>query len=447
MLFSGGRALAAPAEAHVISVPAAKALLNYCLPGGVELIFGATDSAGPTGLAADGDLLGIECPQTGGSTEMVLVPYRESDGTVLDVALAEDWLLLSGQIVALAADEPSAWTSEFLEAMATVGPEGLRHLRVVQIGPETPPEAEEALARLAAQTPDVDAIMAEHLAACEDLLALFHPRLIVLKNAAAADLVRLADSGVRDLLITDAEDLDLTAIAGIPSLRSLVLFASSHDGTLRLPRRGSSLERLVVSADDLQAVTHLDAQGALRHLAITVLPERAMRQVARLPHLQGLVVGVADSEGPTSLAALADLRGLTWLGFRGPVGQPDVDRLIAANPGIEVLQFMDCETFTDFSSLRSLGHLRALLCPGSTGPEAGLLAELPHLRLLALGKDEFAPEQAGRLLGLQERMPEGRIAPVRGMCLGSGWLLLLVPLALAAMATFRALGNRRAAAR
>lgn len=444
-LASGSAAPPAPGEPAIVSIPAAKGFLNYSFGPGVDLVFGATDVTGPTGLATAGDLLGIECPQSGSDSAMVLVPYREADGTCLDVALAGDWFLLAGRIVALAEDSNEAWAEAFLEATASVGTEGLRDLRVVRLAPPLAPALQAALAALAEQAAGIDMAVVTDVHACADLLARFRPRTVLIEHASADDLEDLAGAPVHSLFLAEPETLDLSVLARLPQLRSLVCLASGSGGTVRLPRQGLALERLVLRCDGLAGIAHLDAQTSLQHLVLMDPPAGALRQTRRLPHLEGLVVGLAGGERVADLQALGEVAGLTMLGLQGRVSQEDFEHLLASNPGIAVLELADCKEIEDLSAVRWLADLRALVCAGTPAPDSEVLESLTQLRLLAVGSDAFSPEKAGQLLGLGERLPECRITPVRGMCLGSGWILLLLPLAGVVVGVRRAVEKRRVA--
>ncbi len=425
-------------EPRVVTIPAAKSFLNYSLGMGLDVVFSASADAGPAGLVTDGDLLAVECRQGEAATDMVLVPYRASDGGSLDVELTGNRLLLGGRLVALAG-EGEAWAEAFLAARAELGAEGMRHLRLAQISAGMPAEARLALADLAAANAEIDALMVEDLPACEDLVALFQPRLIVTNTAG---LARLRGSKVRSLMLCDAEDLDLAALRHLPDLRTLVLMPAQAGGTVRLPRQGLPLERLLVCGDNIGAIVHLDALRRLRQLVVMDMPESALKQVARLPCLETLMIGFSKDEQPVSLARLGDPSGLRALGLRGRVAQADFERLLAANPGLRVLELVGCDDIVDAAPVRWLPDLQVLICRKTTAPEPDVLAELTHLRLLALDSDEFAEGKAERLLGLAEQLPGCRIAPVRGMCLGSGWILLLVPLTIALALAARARENR-----
>lgn len=428
-----------PGELRVITIPAAKTFFNYSFGMGLDVVFSARADAGPAGLVTDGDLLAVECEQGETGTDRVLVPYRASDGGSFDVELTGDRLLLNGRLVALAG-EGEAWTEAFLAARAELGAGGLRHLRLAQISAGMPPEARLALADLAAANAEIDALMVEGLPACEDLVALFQPHLIVIDTA---DLARLRGSRVRSLILCDAEDLDLAALRHLPDLRTLVLMPAQTGGTVRLPRQGLPLERLLIWGDDLGGIVHLDALRQLRQLVVMDMPEAALKQVARLPRLETLMVGSSSQgEQPVSLARLGDLSGLRTLGLRGRVAQADFEHLLAANPGLRVLELVACDDIVDTAPVRWLPDLQVLICRQTTAPEPDVLAELTHLQLLALDSDEFTEGKAGRLLGLEEQLPGCRITPVRGMCLGSGWILLLLPLTIAVALAARARENR-----
>jgi len=157
------------------------------------------------------------------------------------------------------------------------------------------------------------------------------------------------------------------------------------------------------------------------------------------------MVGVAEGEEGAELSALRALSGLSMLGLQGGVTQTDFDGLLAANPRLRVVQLVGCGGIADLSAVRWLSELEALVCPGAPLPDATVLEGLPRLRLLALASDAFSAEKAESLLGLGERLPECQVAPVRGFCLGSGWLLLLVPMVGAALVARRILEEWRGA--
>jgi len=169
--------------------------------------------------------------------------------------------------------------------------------------------------------------------------------------------------------------------------------------------------------------------------------------VARLPRLAALVVGMAEGEEAADVSALRALSGLSMLGLQGGIAQADFDGLLAASPRLRVVQVVDCGEIADLSAVRWLSELEVLVCPGAPTPDAAVLEGLPRLRLLALASDAFSAEKAEGLLGLGERVPECHVAPVRGLCLGSGWLLWLVPMLGAALLARRMLEDRRGALR
>ena len=112
--------------------------------------------------------------------------------------------------------------------------------------------------------------------------------------------------------------------------------------------------------------------------------------------------------------------------------------LVAANPRLEAIEMYDKENVGDLAPLVNLPRLTALVLPDTALDEQQLaaLARLTSLRLLVIGKDTFH-DAAEAVAALRRALPRCAIVP-GGVCLGSGFLLLLpVLLALGALARGR----------
>jgi hypothetical protein len=87
--------------------------------------------------------------------------------------------------------------------------------------------------------------------------------------------------------------------------------------------------------------------------------------------------------------------------------------------------------------LRDLRNLEGLILAGSF-KHIEVVRELKSLRFVGLAADAFkeSPEQIAEI---RKALPDALVVPVGGFCLGSGWILLLIP----AVAVARLLAGRR----
>jgi hypothetical protein len=105
-----------------------------------------------------------------------------------------------------------------------------------------------------------------------------------------------------------------------------------------------------------------------------------------------------------------DLPALRWIRFTSEVPQGVFDKFIGTNPELEVVEIIKnseianlASLFTDMSSVKALKNLKYLSLPEN------ILSD-------SLKKSILRQEMPGTVLAANE-----------GVCLGSGWLLLLIP--------------------
>ena len=90
----------------------------------------------------------------------------------------------------------------------------------------------------------------------------------------------------------------------------------------------------------------------------------------------------------------------------------------------------------DVELARALGRVPEILALQLEKEQLGMLPSLDQLQLLILPTEIFddSPEW---IKDLKAELPNTKIVPGTGLCLGSGWLLLLIPFILAFRYFFR----------
>jgi hypothetical protein len=147
-------------------------------------------------------------------------------------------------------------------------------------------------------------------------------------------------------------------------------------------------------------------------------------------HLELLSVdGVKEGADLT----LKKISGIRWVTFYEEETQPAFNSFIESHPDLEVVEILDNEAIIDLHLLESLGRLYGLTV-SDTLTDFNTIKSLKNLKYLSLPSELL--EDSTFKADLQSLLPGTVIVPNQGVCLGSGWLLLIVPL-MSAIGMFR----------
>jgi len=194
---------------------------------------------------------------------------------------------------------------------------------------------------------------------------------------------------------------ELLRLSGLNKMHSLTI-AESELTTLGSIEFPESLRKLhLISCDTLSDISRLYDLQNLKHLSLT--------QCSR----------VKDAE------VLLEMESLQWLSFPSNIRQDELEELTERLAQLEVVELNDCSEITDLSPLQALSKLNILVLQLEK-EQLGMLDSLEQLKLLILTSEVFDdnPEWVNEL---RASLPNTKIVPGSGLCLGSGWLLLLLP--------------------
>jgi len=133
------------------------------------------------------------------------------------------------------------------------------------------------------------------------------------------------------------------------------------------------------------------------------------------PHIQGIM-------------QLQDISTLKWLGFPENISQGEFAAILASQSKLEAVELISCMDIDNLFPLGDLSGLKILFSDLGKEKLAGLEA-LSELELLILDWVLF-DENPEWIKDIKTSLPDTRVVPGSGLCLGSGWLLLLLPLVL-----------------
>lgn len=220
-------------------------------------------------------------------------------------------------------------------------------------------------------------------------------------------------SNLESLIITDWEPLEgeLVPLSGLENLHSLTL-GDCYITDLSNFEFPTSLERLhLIGCDTLTDISGLEQISSLISLNLT---------------------GSDDLE---SLKVIDKPGSLKWLSFPVNTTQEEFQSILANQESLEVVELINCPFVSNISHLRDQSNLKALIYQ-SEEYNFDQFTDLSQLELIILDYMVFedSPESISQL---QAKLPNTEIIPGTGLCLGSGWLMLLIPLILLSRMFFR----------
>ena len=144
-----------------------------------------------------------------------------------------------------------------------------------------------------------------------------------------------------------------------------------------------------------------------------------------LPKLSAISINQPLSDS-IPLQALRAFAGVRELGLPAGMQQREFDSLIPSFTRLRsmFILFDDTLLVTDYRKLAELKQLKHLVITGKHG-SVSALKNLKQLDYLSLPEEFF--EDTVALASLRQALPETRIAPNSGFCMGTGWILLGIP--------------------
>lgn len=378
------------------------------------------EEGSPQGLLLrDGDYVVVEHAE-------LFAPYRASDGQAIKITSGKWNVKIGETTVSLVVDKDGlAWVNQASDRQ-------LADLRWLGVPDGLDAAALSALKRIAVMNPNVD-LSCESEPAWLQALAVFRPKTLFLEDRVSAlTLDAVAKQSQIETLILDAsEPGSLNVLPKLPNLRRVFLSDWDTEKAGPLPAGLSNLKVLVIFGDngikDLKALA--TAPAGLEELSLVGLagsPDLAV--LGRLTNLRTLILKKKDEA--SDLSGLASLQQLRWVGLPRKTTQEQFAAFVTAHPNLAILDMMSNETVEDLSPLTSLKGLHGLVLDGPY-KNLDVIQKLTSLRFVGISKElsDKAPDQVA---AIRKALPDALVVRVSPFCLGSGWILLLVPVMFAA---------------
>ena len=388
--------------------------------------FSALDSLGYVSLMArNGDWL---------STNNFIFSVSKDFPDTLNVQELDSLLYINGDLAAISISKDSPPLS-FFNQLST---EEISNLQSIQFVNPIWDSIRPNLEKIALLNPVVDIIYSE-IESVEllnrDLLWLsqyFHPRALFLPiESDSISFSNLTKFPSLETLWINFPKKGDDYLPHLPNLKEVIFFNSEDSTSIGSDffRENLDLESLKIIDFEGENIdwTLLDKLKNLQNLYIETDSLILNEIYVRHPHLKYLHLGL--NKNGVSYSKIFKKNKLKWLSLC-----PADDPFMGQNPKVfqdsfpelEYLEFVNNDTLLDYSNFNDFKNLKYLTVIGKVGLDS-TLHNLDHLRYLSLS-DDFLNDSVN-LVKVKKALPNTIIAPNSGACLGSGWLLLLIPLA------------------
>jgi len=270
-----------------------------------------------------------------------------------------------------------------------------------------------------------------------NLLSICRPEFLVLD-----DSWHLPEPGANNIF----EDLELLwiyeyvptlakAVGGCRDLESLIIYGwEPLPGELMPLSSLKKLKNLTLEESYMTSLQNIEFPESLFSLSLIMCD--TLSDIDQLQKLQELCrLNLTLCGNVNNMGMLRNLESLRWVSFPINITQQEFHELSGSLKQLEVVELNTCTEISDLSPLLQLEQLKTLALFLEKEQLVGL-DSLKQLELLIL-TDELFDDNTEWIKELRASLPNTKIVPGSGMCLGSGWLLLLFPLILLFRLSFR----------
>jgi hypothetical protein len=287
------------------------------------------------------------------------------------------------------------------------------------------------LSRLAEIKPDAGLFFDGNFGEMVGLLKIFKPRYIIGTDLRRSDYNLLSGLPSLEILMVSLEDSVIAdPLPSLPELKQLFLTELNKDLVLtnNFLINNKQIERVIIQKPGSFDFSILEPLINLKELVIR--ESDTIINLDLINNHKKLEVLLLGDDKPDIDLTMIRLPSLRWMTFFENMTQEEFNFFIDSHPDLEMIELIANDTIRSFKALSKLTKLYGLTIV-DTVTDISSIKTLKNLKYLSLPGD-FLDDSANKS-ELQISLPGTRIVANQGLCLGSGWLLLLIPLVM----TFR----------
>jgi hypothetical protein len=258
------------------------------------------------------------------------------------------------------------------------------------------------------------------------LLKLFNPRYLIIETIREKDFGLLKEMTNLELLAAGLDDtINIGSLPAMPKLKQLIITSVDDKNVLddRLLLENRKLEKLSIMESKTINFSILNPLTNLKELVLTDFD--TLLNPGLLSAHKSLEMLTIIANNSANCVLTEGLTGLRWITFSPKVTQEDFNSVINNQPELEVAVVVKNEKISSLEPLLKLNKLYGL-CISDTLTDPGSVQSLKNLKYLSLPASVL--KEKSDMEQWQKYLPSTRISANEGFCLGSGWLLLIIPL-------------------
>jgi hypothetical protein len=280
------------------------------------------------------------------------------------------------------------------------------------------------LKNLARIRPDIGISFTGDFSEMAGLLSVFKPGFIVQPTICKSDFEQLGKlNNLRILLVTFGDDIIDEPLPALPALEQIFIMEDGYELTNDLFKNNTQIRKVIINDRHVFDFSILNPLTDLRELVISgadsLINTDLINSHKKLELLS--VTGETSDFDP----ALINLPSLRWMTFFSNVTQNEFDSFIRMHPDLEILGLVNNDTIKNLQPLTEIKNLAGLIV-SDTVTDIATIKELKNLKYLSLPSEYLKKD--GNEAVIRQSLPDVKLAANEGFCLGSGWLILIIPL-------------------
>ena len=341
----------------------------------------------------------------------------KGDGDVLNFRVDKFGVFLGNTLISITISNDNG----SLEWMKNCSSEELSHLRSVYLLDSLTENSISGIKRIAESASNLGLAFEKEQKILPEIIELIKPVwMYAVSNTTDTNTMNaICATKSLELLIMEADSIDLGRLSQLPKLKSLILSGIDSVSALSLYRLPVTISSLEISDSKIKDLNFLKENSPVKELNIISSDLKDIHSLRNSNKLE--VLSLIDCDSIPDLSPLFGLRNLKWFAPPWNINDRDLETIAANSPGIETLVLNDCKYLKSFSALRKLPRLSNLtLIKSSFNPDS--LIQFQNLKYLAFNSS--AKDDSLKIVQLQSKMPNTLVVPVEPFCMGSGWLVV-----------------------
>ena len=350
-----------------------------------------------------------------------LYQYNKSDGDLLEFRKDDFRLFVNNKLVSLRIEKNDSADEWFDSLNINL----IENLRCIYLSDDITENNMKILKKLAGLKPNPGIYIDNDTAYAGEVLDMFNPLWIVDFNYkfTPADFQKLRQLRHLELLGINASLNNLEDISDFPGLKTLIIRNYNPQGPDNALKLTPKLKALSIFESEIVNMEFLDNNRKLKELSMVNC--ESLTDIGSVKNLSKLTtLNLISCDELKNIEVLTNLRKLKWFSLPNNIDQQNFKIFLTRDKSIEIFDLIGCDSINDISPLRNLKRLSCLDIY-DTEVDIDTLVTLNRLKYLSLPRE--ITEDSVKVSLIKDRLPETIIVPSLGLCLGTGWILLVVP--------------------